>query len=77
MGLFFFFTSVGLHFLALMLWFLFNFIVSYFVIFDCYLLEAWFFLVRDRKEMDSRWKGGGEKLKGVDGVETIQDIFMK
>lgn len=56
-----FFPSVGLHCLVLMLWFLFYFIIFYYVMFDCYLLEACSFSNERQKgngsRVERRWEG--------------------
>lgn len=41
-------------------------VYSFFVMFDCCLLEARSFLMRDRKGMDLDGRGGREELVGVE-----------
>jgi hypothetical protein len=42
---------------------------------DCYLLEACFFLVRDRKGADPEGRGGREELYEVEGGSTVIRIY--
>lgn len=55
------------------------FIVFYFVMFDCHLVEACSSLMRDRKEVDlrDRGRGGGEEVGEVEIGETITRIYYK
>lgn len=50
-----------------------DFVLSYilFCHFGCSLLEAYYFLMREKKEMDPEERVGEEKLEGVEGAETI------
>lgn len=51
--------------------FLFYVIIYYFVIFDCYALEACSFQMRDRKGEDPDERGGEKEPGGIEGGETI------
>lgn len=54
---------------------LFYLIIFYFVMFGCFLLEACYFLMRNKKGVDLERRGGGEELGGVETVETILRIY--
>lgn len=53
------------------------FIVFYFVMFDCHLLEACSCLMSNRKEVDlrNRGRGGEEELGEIETGETITWIY--
>ena len=52
-----------------------DFVLSFFVMFYYYPLEACFFEVRYRKGMGEDGLGGGEELGGVEGGETVIRIY--
>lgn len=66
-------SYVGLPCLTSMRFFC--FILFYFVMFGCHLLEACYSLMRDRKEVDLHRREGGEELEGTEVQETIIMIY--
>jgi hypothetical protein len=45
--------------------------------FCCYNLETYSFLMRDRRGLDLVGKGGGKELGGVEGGETVNQIYCR
>ena len=43
--------------------------------YSCYVLEAWSFLMRDRKVVDLEGMEEEEELEGVRGKKTISKIY--
>ena len=43
--------------------------------FDCFLLEACSFLMRDRKDLNGT--GGGKELGGVEGREAVFRLYCR
>lgn len=70
-----FFPSVGLLDPASM-WFFFSLIIFCFVMLCCYLSEAFYFLVRDRRGSGFGGIGGGQKVGGVEGGETLNRYIV-
>lgn len=54
----------------------FCFIILYVVMFCCYSLEAWSFLLRERKVVYPDGRRGEEQLEGVEGWETVIRIYV-
>lgn len=50
-------------------------IIFCFVMIDCYILKAYFLLMRDRKGMDPEGGRGGEELGGLEGGDTVIRIY--
>lgn len=70
----FLFPSVGLPCPVSMGRFLFDFIISYFAMFGCYLLETCSFLRRNSRGVDPKGRGNGKELGGGN---CNQNIFKK